>query len=325
MANFTQAFILSALMTRMTQALQINLEYSADLFKRSAGAGLSVTDCESRRRLMWSCYVTDALCGSGVDQLTLINERDLKIQLPCSDWSFMQEQACVTRTLSSLPLASIPCEMLPASLDANMGMTSYFIQHIECRRRVLRYIKHLDIAKAPWLPDSEFARLDAELCSWYGSLPANLEFTPSVVYMRQESYQLGALVLFHCAYHQTICDLYRLGTPALYKLRSTIHFPPDKIQFLRHLQWCLFKEARTLAALIAEGHRHGPRIIGDTWLPTITYDSSRIMLFYLTQISDIDEARKKELVVNTIPYLHSNSEALKAMRATNAVADGLVS
>jgi hypothetical protein len=74
-----------------------------------------------------------------------------------------------------------------------------------------RYIKHLDTAKTPWLPDSEFARLDAELRHWYDTLPANLQFTPTTLYIRQETSQVGALCALHYAYHQTMCDLYRIG------------------------------------------------------------------------------------------------------------------
>lgn len=324
MANFTQAFILSALMARMTQALQINLEYSEDFLNQSADTRLCATTREGRRRLMWSCYVTDVLLGSGVDQLALIHEKDLEIQLPSNEWSFLHGHPRVTKTLRGVPLPFVPAELIPADIDSNMGMLAFFVQQMEMRRRVLRYIKHLDEAKLPWLPDSEFALLDAELRGWYEALPENLEFSTSTIYMRQESSQLGALCLFHCAYHQTMCDLYRIGTPALYRLRSAFHFPTEKRDFQGQLQWALFKEARTLAAIIAEGLRHGPRVIGDTWFPTITYDSNRIMLFYLTQTSHMAPSCKRELVLQTIPYLQSNLRALRVMSAVNAVADGLV-
>ncbi|KAF5010277.1 hypothetical protein FDECE_3562 [Fusarium decemcellulare] len=323
MANFTQAFVLSALMARMTQALQLNLEYSSDLLDQSPNASLSTTARECRRRLMWSCYVTDVLCSNGVEQLTLIFEKDLKIQLPCSDWNFLNERPCITRTLNGSPLDFVPRNMIPGDIDSNMGMLAYLIQQLEIRRRVLWYIKHLDQAKLPWLPDSEFAQLDRELQSWHASLPSNLQFTASAIYLRKESSQLGALCLFHCAYHQTMLDFYRIGTPELFKLRSPFHFPLERHNFQRHLQYALFKEARTLAAIIAEAEQHGPRMIGDTWLPTIAYESNRVMLFYLTQVTDPMAINKRELVLSTIPYLQSNLKALKAMRATNAMAESL--
>lgn len=317
--------MLSALMIRMTQALQINLEYSTDLLGHDPDPGLSVTTRECRRRLMWSCYVTDALCGSGVDQLTMIDEKDLKIQLPCKEWNFLYEQPCTTMTLNGSALEFLPPELVTsADLGAHMGMLAYFVQHTVIRRRVLRYIKHLGTAKLPWFPDSEFALLDSELRKWYESLPTSLEFTTAAIYIRKESSQVNALCLLHCAYHQTMCDLYRIGAPALYKVRSAFHFPPEQSHFLKHLQWTLFEEAKTLAAILAVAEGHGPGVIGDTWLPTIAYDSNRIMLYYLTQIVDPAEQGKKDVILNTVPYLQSNVQALKAMRATNAVADGLV-
>lgn len=334
MANFTQAFILSALMARMAQALQINLEYSSDMHNTD-GNGLSATVRESRRRLMYSCYVTDVLCGSGVDQLTLIHEKDIKIQLPCTERYFSDRQSCITRTLDGSPLDFLNPESIPGDevLDRNMGMLAYFVQQMALRRRVLRYIKHLDKAKLPWLPDSEFAALDGELRRWYENLPTTLEFTQSTIYTRKGTSQLGALCVFHCAYHQTMCDLYRIGTPSLYRLRSAFTFPPEQAEFQQRLQWALFKSARTLAAIIAQAERHGPRMLSDTWLPTIAYDSNRIMLYYLAEVTRTTDANspiatgitRKELVLGTIPYLQSNVKALKQMRATNVVAEGLVS
>ncbi|KAL4972241.1 hypothetical protein BDW66DRAFT_8331 [Aspergillus desertorum] len=55
-------------------SIEINLEYSTDVLCVETGLPISVR--EARRRLMWGCFVTDALLGSGVDQLMLINERE---------------------------------------------------------------------------------------------------------------------------------------------------------------------------------------------------------------------------------------------------------
>ncbi|KAL2833694.1 hypothetical protein BDW59DRAFT_168788 [Aspergillus cavernicola] len=321
--NFAQAFMLGGLTARMAQALQINLEYSTDVLCQDPGHNPSVSAREARRRLMWSCFVTDALLGSGVDQLMLIEERDIKIQLPCNERRFLQESPCITRTLDGTPLGFLPPEVIPADPDENMGVMAYFIQHIQIRKQVLRYIKHLDTAMLPWLPNSEFAILDKACWKWYDSLPENLKFTTSTIYMRKTSSQLGALVLLHCSHHQTLCDLYRLGAPALFKLRSAIEFPPEQSEFVQKMRWDLYQAAKTLATIIGEAEQHGPHILSDTWLPTITYDSSRIMLYYLTQLIDPRERNSKDLVVQTIPYLQSNIRALKAMQPLNAVSGRL--
>ncbi|KAL4877880.1 fungal-specific transcription factor domain-containing protein [Aspergillus karnatakaensis] len=321
--NFTQAFMLGGLTARMAQALQINLEYSTDLLGREPG--LSIIARESRRRLMWSCFVTDALLGSGVDQLMLIDERDIKIQLPCNERRFLQEAPCVTRTLTGNVLGFLRPEIIPTDPNENMGIMAYFIQHIRIRKQVLRYIKHLDTAISPWLPNSEFAILDRACQEWHESLPENLRFTTSTIYMRKASSQLSALVLLHCSHHQTLCDLYRLGAPALFKLRSAIEFPSEQTEYLRKMRSDLYQAAKTLATIIGEAERHGPHILSDTWLPTVVYDSSRIMLYYLTQLIDPRVQTSKDLVVETIPYLQSNIRALRAMEPLNAVSGRLVS
>lgn len=142
MGNFANAFMLSGLTTRMTQALQINLEYNTDLLCQETNLGLSATTKESRRRLMWSCYVTDALVGSGVDQLTLINERDMKIQLPCNERNFVQQIPCLTETLDPGNwLKFVSSDLDTSSILPNMGIMAYFIRHMSIRKRVLKYVQ----------------------------------------------------------------------------------------------------------------------------------------------------------------------------------------
>lgn len=212
MGSYSNAFMLSAITARMAQALQINLEHSTDVLCRDIGSNPSASVKESRRRLMWCCYITDSLVGSGIDQLTLIDEADIKIQLPCNENNFVLEAPCITETLEpGQMLKFLPPEMLPTFPQDCMGMTAFYLRHIATRRKVLRFIKHLDTARNPWMPDSEFAQLDAELRYWYDNLPANLQFTPTTLYIRQETSQVGALCALHYAYHQTMCDLYRIG------------------------------------------------------------------------------------------------------------------
>jgi hypothetical protein len=139
MGNFANAFMLSAITARMAQALQINLEYSTDVLCQDGETALSASDKESRRRLMWACYITDALVGSGVDQLTLIDEKDIKIQLPCNERSFLQQRPCITEILKrGQVLRFFPPEIIPNDPAENMGIMAYFIRHIEIRKRVLQ-------------------------------------------------------------------------------------------------------------------------------------------------------------------------------------------
>jgi hypothetical protein len=137
--DYAGAFMLSAITARMTQALQINLEYSPDILCTDISSPLSVSARESRRRLFWSCYVMDSWVGSGVDQLTLLHERDIKIQLPCNERNFLQQIPCITETISSNQiLRFLPEEMKLKNPSENMGMVAQFIRIAELRKKVLR-------------------------------------------------------------------------------------------------------------------------------------------------------------------------------------------
>jgi hypothetical protein len=80
-----------------------------------------------------------------------------------------------------------------------------------------------------------------------------------------------------------------------------------------------------LATIVGQTARHGPRMLSDSWLPTITYDSCRIIVYHLTQILDPREESTKVLILATIPLLRSNIAALRSMGSLNAIANSLVS
>lgn len=133
--------MLSGTTARMAQAMQINLEYSPDILCAEESP-LSAGARESRRRLMWACYIMDSWVGSGVDQLTLLHQRDMKIQLPCNERNFLQQIPCVTETLSSgRILRFLPEEMKLKGSTDNMGLVSQFVRVAEIRKHVLRQVR----------------------------------------------------------------------------------------------------------------------------------------------------------------------------------------
>jgi len=129
--------MLSGMTARMSQALQLNLESSADVFCLKPDTSPIVN--EARRRLMWSCYVMDSWVGSGVNQLTLLEDRDVKIQLPCHSHNFTLGIPCITETLDSNKVLNfVPQDEIPPNPAQNMGIESYFIRLVSSRKRVLR-------------------------------------------------------------------------------------------------------------------------------------------------------------------------------------------
>lgn len=135
--------MLSGLAVRMAHALKINTEYSPDIMcTEQDESAPSVVARESRRRLMWACYVLDAWTGSGVDQLTLLRENDIKIQLPCNERNFGLRIASVTETLGvGHVLQFLPPAIVPPKPAANMGIMAYYIRIVTLWKRVVRSVR----------------------------------------------------------------------------------------------------------------------------------------------------------------------------------------
>lgn len=141
MGNFGNAFMLSGISARMAQALQVNLEHSTDVLCHDSASGPGASTKESRRRLMWCCYITDSLVGSGVDQLTLIKEADIKIQLPCNERNFLLQTPCITEVLEQGQfLRFLHSDIVPSSPLDNMGIRAYYLRYISIRRKILKSV-----------------------------------------------------------------------------------------------------------------------------------------------------------------------------------------
>ncbi|OQU94697.1 Fungal specific transcription factor domain-containing protein [Cladophialophora immunda] len=313
LGRYASAFTLTGVSTRMAQALQLNLEYSTNILEDEAHGGPSICSKEARRRLMWACYVQDALIGSGTDQLTMFRDCDIKIQLPTHERNFIYQIPCVTELCEHGHfLKFLSEEMIPQQSAENMGIMAYYVRLIEIRKRVLRYVKHLDTAQEPWVPTSEFATLDLAIHDWYTRLPSSLQLNRPAVYLRKESQQLGAFVLLQCTYHWTICDLYRISTPKLYRLPIKWHYPAD---FLEQLQTTMFQRARSCAIILADALAHGVETLADTWLPSVAFDSNRVMLHYVARILGLGTERGQAVMKETMPHIQSNLKCLDCMRS----------
>ncbi|CAG8374419.1 unnamed protein product [Penicillium salamii] len=318
--SYASAFILSGLTARISQALQLNLESSVDILCDTK-SNSPITN-ESKRRIMWSCYVMDSWVGSGVNQLTLLEDKDLKIQLPCHSHNFSLGTPCITEVLEEgRVLGFISQEQIQFRPAENMGIEAYFIRLVSIRKRVLRYVKHLDTSKPPWDPDSEFQQLKREFVSWKRYLPQNLKWHSGAIWARKESSQLGALTLLWCTYHQTLVDLYRIGMPTLFRIRRIVEFPSEQREFLDDCRRVCFNSAREVSRIIVEASRHGLHALADTWLCIIAHDSTKVMLYYLNHITDSPVALSPSEAEETKVLVNRNLQAIMQMRSLVATAE----
>lgn len=335
--------MLSGITARMSQALQLSLENSPNVLCTKPES--SAINTETRRRLMWSCYLLDSWVGSGVNQLTLLEDRDLKIQLPCHSHNFSLGIPCITETLDyGKTLNFLSSDQIPPDPSQNMGIEAYFIRLVSIRKKVLRlvspfvglssltnralndrYVKHLDTATPPWQADSEFTYLSDEFKAWRRTLPQSLAWNPGAIYARKESSQLGALTLLWCTFYQTLVDLYRIGMPALFRIQKEITFPPEQQEFLKRCRRICFDNAREVSNILLEALRHGLKILADTWLCIIAHDSSKVMLHYLKMCETSPDGIQSKERVAIISLVQSNLDALLQMRSMVTTAEHCVS
>ncbi|KAL1382358.1 fungal-specific transcription factor domain-containing protein [Phyllosticta capitalensis] len=99
----SKAWILVGTAIRSAQLLGLQYDTELDDVQpaRSAGVGQSVRDAmsfnkadvfieqETKRRTFWSCFILDRYLSSGKYRPQMLNVRDLKIQLPCSERAFL--------------------------------------------------------------------------------------------------------------------------------------------------------------------------------------------------------------------------------------------
>jgi hypothetical protein len=260
-----------------------------------------------------------------VDELTLIQERDIKIQLPCNERNFTFQIPCIVETLQKGYLPFVSPEDVARSQVDKPDLQAQFIRLLSLRRKVLRYVKHLDKALSPWLPESEFAALEASLLSWYHSLPSSLQFTRTAIYMRKESSQLGALLLLHWTYHQSLCDLNRIGMDELFRIRRPVLFPPEQADFQKTTQDKCMEHAAGISLIFEEALRHGIEALADTWLPVIAHDSTRVLVHFITRKLGTSATKFIMYRPHAVACMQANITALKRMVPMFQLAKPLVS
>ena len=272
---------------------------------------------------MWACYMLDVWAGSGVDHLTILNEKDLRVQLPCNERQFLLQIPCVTERLDGQVLDFIPKEDRPEKPRENLGMAAYYVRIVSIWRRVLRFTKHMNEEKPPWEPGSEFSLLIDDVQAWKASLPSWLDFSADNIYIRRESHQLGALFLNHCMYHHVLCDIHRIALPDLYRNQEPFAFPVEQQVFKARLQMMCFEHAQRMSVLVATVLQHGIKHFADPILPSFVYNSNRIMLYYIARILDLSKPDSDTVITRTVELVQQNNKALREMSLMYPLAEPL--
>jgi hypothetical protein len=225
--DYSKAFLISGFISRRVQLLQLNVEHDNDILCQKNQ--ISWAAKESRRRVLWACYLLDASIECGIDQLRFVSAGDVQIQLPCVEDSFIRNIPHITEMLpvgKLLPFVDRQ-QVVVTSAPENIDMRGHYIRAMAIRSKILRYVKHLD-GEIPWEAngESQFQVLDKELRDIENSIPDNLKMSTENVYIYKTSGRLNVFFGLHILISQTYNDLYRVGV-------SKLVFPDTATQWLR--------------------------------------------------------------------------------------------
>ncbi|PKS12422.1 hypothetical protein jhhlp_000628 [Lomentospora prolificans] len=268
--------------TRMSRFLRMDEEDSRPDSPEIHGEAL--TRRESKRRLMWSCYILDSFVGAGVDgNLSWVTDIP-NIPLACSERNFLHRTnnppvyAEVDRRLHSLT---------PTGLRGNICRVVYI------RTQILRHLRDHDAGNParppPWDESSTFMTLLNQVEAWCKELPDFLTFNDINIYIHKEQNTPGSYFFLHLMYHACVFDLTRVTLPGYnFPLAAALaDAPADFIVKNRQKAW---HHACCVSTLLSSALECGSGALDDHYTSTAAFESTKIHVIYLTTVANGDSS-----------------------------------
>lgn len=121
-----------------------------------------------------------------------------------------------------------------------------------------------------------------------------------------------------------MCDFYRISMPELFKIRNAPDFPAEQAAFLENLRSECFRNAQSMASILADTAERGLRFLADSLIPSFAYNSNRVLLYYMAKFLRPDRPDAGSLVEETIGLVQQNNDILRLMSSMNPLAEPLV-
>ena len=274
--RFSGAFMLHAVASRFATALRLNHEQPDLCFLAR----------ESRRRLMWSLYMTDSSLSAGQPDVALWPdaERQIRLQLPCNERNFEFDLPEPTEPLRP-PGSGDMAQPQPPMPDV-LGLMALHVRIHWVRTRILQCTTRL--AGSPQPPEDALAALPgrcaelaAELEAFEARLPASFRGTEANFRLRSYSPRLGIFVMTHVWWRQCHLDLYRPFLPGLHEAlppAALRRLDPDLVARARR---SCYDHARAMADMFAQllalGSGGGCPPVADLDLPACALQCARVL------------------------------------------------
>ncbi|TFB06916.1 hypothetical protein CCMA1212_001306 [Trichoderma ghanense] len=257
--------------------------------KVSDAPGLAhMTQLETERRLLWSCYLLDSFLGGGVDGNIYWKDDFPCVPLPCSDANFIAQEQYIS-DLNAPRLSTF--EIFPDR--SYLNLRSHTIYLVQLRTRVLRLIRNNSQEANIWDPGSAFLDIIQRLEIWYAGLPEQLVISDLNAYVHKELSIISAVFMLHFLYHSIACDLLRVSLPGyVFPLSAAFHSAP--LEFRRQCQERCRFHADEISRLVRVGFGYGIRVFDDLHSLMATFESTKIQIIHTaTATSNAIDVRER--------------------------------
>ncbi|KAL9116431.1 MAG: hypothetical protein Q9187_007044 [Circinaria calcarea] len=298
-----RSWMLAGMAMRMAYALQLHreLEYDPLGRERDKGSELSFVDREIRRRTMWSCFLMDRFNSSGTERPMVINEENIKVQLPIKESNFQMEIPGPTESLDGTAPNPVQPDTGQVSIPkGNMGVASYSIRIIALWGRVIRYFnlggKQAD-PHALWHPDSQYADLKKQAQAFKDSLPESLLYTSSNLQIHAAEKLANQFLFMHISYNQVVLFLHKFAIPNAPGGKIPKDIPKE---FGNEAAQTALEAAAQISILINEATGHS---VYAPFAGYCAFASSTVHVFAIFTKSPLFEASSKRHLAHNVKYL----------------------
>ena len=252
------AWLICALATRLAHAFQLNLEIQ--VLGKDFPRKVSTTVEETRRRLIWSCFVMESYIEGGRRPLSTLDSGVIEVRLPCDENSFRMGLNTDMPTLASI--ANATATVLPQSKEEiHIGISSLLVRISVLRKQILQYTLSYHPRnigrippKAPWEADAPFYGYENDLQQCRTVLPENFGFNIESMYRHHS--ELVSFVTYHCIFHGSYCDLYRIGSSLTASFLAGTSLRELPAYFVDHCRRGRLQHAFAISKIISESMPH---------------------------------------------------------------------
>ncbi|KAI1023852.1 hypothetical protein LB504_005036 [Fusarium proliferatum] len=273
---------------------------------------------ESRRRVLWSCFILDSIVGSGVNENLRWRDGAPQIPLPSSDQTFLS-QTPIAEVSMFLPRRS---DDFPSSEDLQKyNLRSNLIYLMSMRTRVLRLIRTKPDAVHISDPQSPFMQLLHALEAWSNSISAQLQLTDFSIYVHKELNTLESLFYLHLSYHILICDLTRISIPG-FAFPHAAAFQAAPGPFISHCRDVCRHHAEQVTRILRMMAQHLNPLFSESTIYAATYEATKIMIVYSASLGEQEpdtRMRLKDDIVFNMKVLSEQTRGNLPSRACRAL------